>query len=95
MRETKLEEISNYFKERFPNDEHTDKYDCEKFSYLFIIITKDHILISSFSKEFIDDHEPQEIISTLENINICKLLIENPKSNITIGNKGTHIVPRD
>lgn len=95
MLEQKLDVISNYLKTNFKDDDHAGKYDFDKMSYLFRITTNNHILLASFSQEFIDDTALEEIASKLENLDVCKLLLENPKSKIVIRNNSAHIVPRD
>ncbi|MEE9912995.1 MAG: hypothetical protein K4571_14880 [Deltaproteobacteria bacterium] len=95
MKEQKLKAISNYFKTNFPNEDHAGKFDFDRFSYLFRITTKDHILLASVSEEFIEDNSQETIISKLKDIDICKLLIENPKLKISVTGKGVSIIPRN
>jgi hypothetical protein len=63
MKEQKIKAIGNYFKTNFPNEDHADKFDFDRRSYLFRITTKDHVLLASVSEEFIEDNSQETIIS--------------------------------
>lgn len=90
----KIKAINYYLQEQFPSAEYADKDDFVRMGHMFRIVTKEHVMIAVISREFIEDNNSKTILSTLEKIDISKLLKDNPKSTVIITSHGPRIAER-
>ncbi len=97
MTPDKLQAIREYLFEHFPYAKHLDdKNDFDRFGHKFRIVTKDQVLLTSISRQFIEDNEASEIVKVLDKIGIVDLLKENPTATIVVKSDGRlDIVPRN
>jgi len=90
----KIESIRNYLQNKFPGAHHKDKDDFDREGHLFRITTPESVMLTSISRELIDDHEAETIISKLEKIDLPNLLINNSKSTVVVKSSGVDLEPR-
>ena len=93
--EEKIQIIRDYLKKQFPSADHADQNDFDRMGHKFRITTNDHVMLTSVSREFIEDNNSKVIITILDRINLRNLLNDNPKSTIIVTSSGTRIETRN
>ena len=83
-----IQTIHEYLQKEFPSAKHVESMeDRERLGHKFIITTKDHVMIASISRKFIDDTDLKTAILELNDIEIINLLKKNPDSTIVVRGK--------
>ena len=95
MEEEKIQAIRDYLQKQFPSASHADQNDFDRIGHMFRIVTKDHLMLASISRELLEDNNSGTIISILDRINLKKLLENNPTATVIVTSFGAKIDPRN
>ncbi|MEN8250702.1 MAG: hypothetical protein ABFS32_17345 [Bacteroidota bacterium] len=94
MDQDKIQAIQDYLKKQFPDADHENKEDVQTMSQLFRIVTEEHVMLASVSRELIDDESAEVIMSRIERWDVVSLLKQHPEETVVVTSKGSSIVPR-
>ena len=94
MDPNKIQSIREYLQKHFADAHHADKEDFDRIGHKFRITTKSSVLLTSISRELIDDNDSETIISKLDNIDLVNLLKGNPESTVIVRRSGVSFVKR-
>lgn len=94
MDQDKIKAISDYLKKQFPDADHDNREDGQTMSQMFRIVTKEHVMLASVSRELIDDESAKVIVSRIEKWDVVNLLKQHPKETVIVRSTGVNIVSR-
>jgi hypothetical protein len=95
MEPEKIQAIKDYLQKKFPDMIHADMNDSERDGHKFKITAPKYVLLTSITRELINDFSPKDIIAKFNNINLTTLMVDNPKSTIVVKSLDFEIEPRD